>query len=105
TAAANSAAAALQSVAASGGLGGGGGGALGNLFGIGSAGGGDPEGLMGVFAGGLPAFAMGTPYVPRDMIAQVHRGEAIIPASMNRPGTMGASIATENHFHFAGPVD
>ncbi|MGE3348324.1 MAG: hypothetical protein AB7I35_12900 [Ramlibacter sp.] len=28
----------------------------------------------------LPAFEMGTPYVPQDMIAQIHRGEAIMPA-------------------------
>jgi hypothetical protein len=33
--------------------------------------------------GDLNPFAMGTPYVPRDMLAVVHRGEAIIPASQN----------------------
>jgi TP901 family phage tail tape measure protein len=29
----------------------------------------------------LPSFAVGTPYVPRDMVAQIHRGEMIIPAA------------------------
>lgn len=34
----------------------------------------------------LPSFAIGTPYVPRDMIAQIHRGERIIPAAQNQSG-------------------
>lgn len=28
----------------------------------------------------LPSFAVGTPYVPYDMVAQIHQGEAIMPA-------------------------
>jgi TP901 family phage tail tape measure protein len=35
---------------------------------------------------GVPAFAYGTPYVPRTGLAIVHQGEAIIPASQNRGG-------------------
>ena len=31
----------------------------------------------------LPAFAVGTNYVPRDMLAQIHEGEAIIPRAYN----------------------
>jgi hypothetical protein len=31
----------------------------------------------------LPAFEQGTNYVPRDMVAQIHRGEAIVPARYN----------------------
>ena len=39
----------------------------------------------------LPSFDVGTDYVPRDMIAQIHKGEAIIPASQNN-GTMGSTF-------------
>lgn len=31
----------------------------------------------------LPGFDVGTNYVPRDMVAQIHQGEAIIPAAFN----------------------
>lgn len=40
---------------------------------------------------GLPSYDVGTPYVPQDQIARVHKGEAIIPANMNRPGMMGGA--------------
>ena len=32
---------------------------------------------------GIPSFDVGTNYVPRDMIAQIHEGERIIPAADN----------------------
>jgi tape measure domain-containing protein len=32
---------------------------------------------------GLPSFAIGTNYVPHDMIAQIHEGEAIVPKAYN----------------------
>lgn len=32
---------------------------------------------------GLPAFDVGTDYVPRDMIAQIHEGEMIVPKAYN----------------------
>ena len=32
---------------------------------------------------GIPSFDVGTNYVPNDMIAQIHKGEAIIPAAYN----------------------
>lgn len=32
---------------------------------------------------GIPAFAVGTNYVPRDMLAQIHEGEAIVPKAFN----------------------
>lgn len=32
---------------------------------------------------GIPAFDVGTNYVPRDMLAQIHEGEAIIPKAFN----------------------
>jgi hypothetical protein len=41
-------------------------------------------------AHGLPAFAVGTNYVPSDMVAQIHEGEAIVPKAYN-PAAGGAS--------------
>ena len=32
----------------------------------------------------LPSFAVGTDFVPRDMVAQIHRGEKITPAEFNK---------------------
>ena len=32
---------------------------------------------------GMMSFAVGTNYVPNDMIAQIHKGEAIVPAAYN----------------------
>lgn len=43
-------------------------------------------------SGLVPHFALGTPYVPRDTFAVVHRGEAIIPAAAN-PFTAGGGGA------------
>jgi lambda family phage tail tape measure protein len=47
----------------------------------------------GTFTGAnfqLPSFAVGTNYVPQDMVAQIHKGEAIIPAAYN-PSAGGAA--------------
>ena len=37
---------------------------------------------------GLPAFAQGTNYVPRDMLALIHEGEEIVPKRFN-PAAQG----------------
>lgn len=42
--------------------------------------------------GGFPSFDVGTPYVPRDMIAKIHKGERIVPAEYNKPGGRGDTI-------------
>jgi hypothetical protein len=38
----------------------------------------------------IPGFAVGTNYVPRDMVAQIHQGEAIVPKAYN-PAAGGQS--------------
>ncbi len=40
---------------------------------------------------GIPAFAVGTNYVPRDMVARIHEGEAIVPKAYN-PWANGQSM-------------
>ena len=44
---------------------------------------------------GLPSFDVGTNYVPHDMIAQIHKGEAIIPAKYNN-GSFGSNEETNS---------
>lgn len=46
------------------------------------------------FSQGIPSFAVGTDYVPYDMVAQIHKGEQIVPASQNKGGKQ-----TSNVFH------
>lgn len=53
---------------------------IGGLFG-------DIFGTSGYF--GMGSYASGTNYVPRDMIAQIHKGERIIPAGQNDSGNGG----------------
>jgi hypothetical protein len=44
---------------------------------------------------GLPAFAQGTNYVPHDMLAQIHQGEAIVPARYNPANGGNAELVAE----------
>jgi hypothetical protein len=94
TTAAGTASAALATV--------GGGSALGSAFG--SFGGGDLFGGAGVGFGNLASFDVGTPYVPQDTLAMVHKGEAIIPAAMNKGGAV-ATGPMHMHFYISGNPD
>ncbi len=50
-----------------------------------------------LFAGiGLPEFAVGTNRVPRDMIAMIHEGEAIVPKPYNPAASAGGFGAAPN---------
>ena len=44
---------------------------------------------------GLASFAVGTNYVPRDMVANIHEGEAIIPKAYNPAAGGGANARLE----------
>ena len=48
-----------------------------------------------MFGSMLPSFAVGTDYVPHDMVAQIHQGEKIIPAGQNAGG--GVSVMQTIH--------
>lgn len=50
----------------------------------------------GVEAMGPPAFAVGTNYVPRDMLVMAHRGERITPAAQNRGAQRAGNVYNIN---------
>jgi len=66
--------------------------------------GGALKSIAGSLFGGVPSFDVGTDYVPRDMLAMVHEGERIIPASENAAGA-GRAFSVTNYFSVQGPVD
>lgn len=53
--------------------------------------------IFGNFFGGLiPSFDVGTPYVPRDTLAMVHKGERILTADENRDFMKGGDTKIIN---------
>lgn len=62
-------------------------------------------GVLGVALKGLiPGFATGTDFVPRDTLAMVHRGEAIVPAHLNGRGSMAPQIIVQQTNHIGDGV-
>lgn len=72
----------------------------GGLFGSGGGGGGVIDGIFGA----IPSFDVGSDYVPKDMLALVHKGEKIVPAAENARGGDGRPMQVNQSFHFAGQV-
>ncbi|MCS4508887.1 tape measure protein [Xylophilus ampelinus] len=54
--------------------------------------------LAAAAAAGIPAFAVGTNYVPRDMLAQIHEGEAIVPRAYNPAANPGMGDMSQAGF-------
>ena len=60
------------------------------------------QGIVLAQLANVPKFDVGTDYVPHDMLAMVHQGEAITPASENPAA--GGSASGGVQFHFNGPI-
>jgi hypothetical protein len=61
-------------------------------------------GIFGDF-GSLLTLDTGTPYVPSDTLAFVHKGEAVVPAKYNRAGANLGGLAVHNQFVVNGQID
>lgn len=68
-----------------------------------AGGGGSPASAISSWISSLLSFDVGTPYVPRDMLAQIHEGERIVPKGQNGAGGGGVTIV--QHQTFQGGAD
>ena len=73
---------------------------------FGKAGGGEGDGLLssGInwLLSALPKFDVGTPYVPYDMPAIIHKGERIVPAAQNKPGSSSVGQSNTINVYVSG---
>lgn len=57
------------------------------------------EAAVAAAASGVASYDVGTPWVPNDQLALLHRGEAVIPAAQNAAG-FGGGGGGDTHAHF-----
>lgn len=53
--------------------------------------------MLDLFSDGMPSFATGSRYIPRDMNARLHRGEMIIPRSEVGKGVSSGDVIINNN--------
>lgn len=53
----------------------------------------------------LPSFAVGTNYVPHDMVAKIHQGEMIVPAAQNNGRQSSGGVRIVQHINIDARSD